>query len=53
MAKVLVVDDDPTVREVVVDYLRAAGHEVREATDGPRRPRRRTRGARPTWSCST
>ena len=35
MAKVLVVDDDATVREVVVDYLRAAGHEVREATDGP------------------
>ena len=34
MAKVLVVDDDATVREVVVDYLRAAGHEVREATDG-------------------
>ncbi len=35
MAKVLVVDDDATVREVVVDYLRAAGHEVREAVDGP------------------
>ena len=35
VAKVLVVDDDPTVREVVVDYLRAAGHEVRQATDGP------------------
>ena len=35
VAKVLVVDDDATVREVVVDYLRAAGHEVREATDGP------------------
>jgi len=35
VANVLVVDDDPTVREVVVDYLRAAGHEVREASDGP------------------
>ena len=34
MANVLVVDDDATVREVVVDYLRAAGHEVREAGDG-------------------
>ena len=34
MSNVLVVDDDATVREVVVDYLRAAGHEVREATDG-------------------
>ena len=28
MAEVLVVDDDPTVREVVVSYLRAGGHEV-------------------------
>jgi len=34
MAKVLVVDDDTTVREVVVDYLRNAGHEVHEAVDG-------------------
>ncbi|MDQ6687896.1 MAG: response regulator transcription factor [Actinomycetota bacterium] len=34
MAVVLVVDDDHTVREVVVSYLRAAGHEVTEATDG-------------------
>jgi DNA-binding response OmpR family regulator len=34
MARVLVVDDDPTVREVVVSYLRAAGHEVEEARDG-------------------
>ncbi len=34
MAKLLVVDDDATVREVVVDYLRNAGHEVREAVDG-------------------
>jgi DNA-binding response OmpR family regulator len=34
VAAVLVVDDDPTVREVVVSYLRAAGHDVAEATDG-------------------
>jgi DNA-binding response OmpR family regulator len=34
MARVLVVDDDHTVREVVVSYLRAAGHEVLEAGDG-------------------
>ncbi|PUA79002.1 response regulator transcription factor [Nocardioides currus] len=34
MARVLVVDDDVTVREVVVSYLEAAGHEVDEAGDG-------------------
>ena len=34
MARVLVVDDDLTVREVVVSYLRAAGHTVAEAGDG-------------------
>ncbi len=34
MADVLVVDDDDTVREVVVSYLRAGGHRVREAGDG-------------------
>jgi DNA-binding response OmpR family regulator len=34
VARVLVVDDDPTVREVVVSYLRAHRHEVDEAADG-------------------
>jgi len=34
MARVLVVDDDVTVREVVVSYLRAGGHDVVEAADG-------------------
>jgi DNA-binding response OmpR family regulator len=34
VSRVLVVDDDETVREVVVSYLRAAGHEVAEASDG-------------------
>jgi DNA-binding response OmpR family regulator len=34
MARILVVDDDVTVREVVVSYLRAAGHDVVEAADG-------------------
>ena len=33
-SKVLVVDDEPTVREVVVSYLRRDGHEVAEAGDG-------------------
>ncbi|MDO8308102.1 MAG: response regulator transcription factor [Actinomycetota bacterium] len=35
MAAVLVVDDDETVREVVVAYLRQAGHDITEAADGP------------------
>ena len=34
MAQILVVDDDPTVREVVVSYLRADDHVVRDAADG-------------------
>ena len=34
MARVLVVDDDHTVREVAVSYLRAHDHEVVEAADG-------------------
>ncbi|HWJ10638.1 MAG TPA: response regulator transcription factor [Nocardioides sp.] len=34
MARVMVVDDDPTVREVVVSYLRARQHDVAEAGDG-------------------
>jgi DNA-binding response OmpR family regulator len=33
-ARVLVVDDEPTVREVVVGYLRRDGHQVSEAADG-------------------
>ena len=34
-ADVLVVDDDPTVSEVVAAYLRRGGHRVRLAADGP------------------
>jgi DNA-binding response OmpR family regulator len=34
MARVLVVDDDHMVREVVVSYLRASGHEVTDCADG-------------------
>lgn len=32
--RVLVVDDEPTVREVVIGYLRRDGHDVAEAEDG-------------------
>jgi two-component system response regulator ResD len=35
MVRVLVVDDDLTVAEVVADYLRQAGLEPRHAADGP------------------
>ena len=35
VADVLVVDDDPTVGEVVAAYLRRTGHEVRLVADGP------------------
>ncbi|WP_370247626.1 response regulator transcription factor [Nocardioides sp.] len=34
MGLILVVEDDATVREVVVSYLRAAGHDVREEAEG-------------------
>ncbi len=34
MTRVLVVDDDPTVREVVLTYLRAEQYDVQEAADG-------------------
>ena len=34
MATVLVVDDEPIVRDVVVRYLRRDGHETREAATG-------------------
>jgi DNA-binding response OmpR family regulator len=34
VAHILVVDDDPTVREVVVSYLRAGGHAVIDVGDG-------------------
>lgn len=42
MPQVLVVDDDPTVREVVVSYLRAHGHQVEECDDGAEALRRLT-----------
>ncbi len=34
MAHVLIVDDEPAVRDVLAHMLRAAGHEVWEAADG-------------------
>ncbi len=34
MANILVVDDDPTARDLIVTVLGYAGHQVREANDG-------------------
>ncbi len=34
MARILVIDDDPRVREVLSAVLNGAGHEVSEAADG-------------------
>ena len=36
MSTVLVVDDEPTIREVVVGYLEREGHRTLEAADGDR-----------------
>jgi DNA-binding response OmpR family regulator len=36
MTKVLVVDDEPTIREIVVGYLERAGFKTLEAADGDR-----------------
>ena len=36
MDTVLVVDDEPTIRDVVVRYLRRDGYETLEAADGNR-----------------
>lgn len=34
MAKILVVDDDATIRQMVVEVLNATGHQVAVAADG-------------------
>jgi two-component system, NtrC family, response regulator AtoC len=36
MARVLIVDDDPDIREILADRLAASGYEVLEAADGKR-----------------
>lgn len=33
--RILVIDDDPLLREFLVDFLQGAGFEVRPAPDGP------------------
>jgi DNA-binding response OmpR family regulator len=34
VAQILVVDDDPAIRQLLTDVLEMDGHEVREAVDG-------------------
>ena len=36
MARVLIVDDDPAILEILTAYLLPEGHEVAQATDGHR-----------------
>lgn len=35
MAKILVIDDEPSILNLVTSYLKAEGYEVFTATDGP------------------
>ena len=51
--RVLVVDDDPTVSDVVRRYLERAGFDVTLAADGPAALRRVRAPSGPTSSCST
>jgi CheY-like chemotaxis protein len=52
METVLVVDDEPTIREVVVRYLRRDGYRTLEAGDGER-ARELVESGEPSRSCST
>ena len=49
----LVVDDDPTVSDVVRRYLERAEFEVTLAADGIGCARPRWQPGDPTWSCWT
>ena len=51
-ARVLVVEDDEAIADVLRRSLRAEGHEVRSAGDGAEALTPPSSSAR-TWSCST
>ena len=53
MARVLVIDDDATVAEVVLAYLERAGLDADHAVDGADRASARPRRPRRTSSSST
>ena len=50
---VLVVDDEPTIAEVVSRYLQRAGYQTRVAGDGPDALAQSSAPSAPTWWCST
>ena len=49
-SRVLVVDDEPMVRDVLVRYLSLDGFEVSEAADGRSALERITENAPTSWS---
>ena len=49
----LVVDDDPFIARLLEIELRAAGYDVRVASDGVAGDRPRPRNAAPTWCWPT
>ena len=53
VAKVLIVDDEPNIREVVGLYLRRDGHDVVSASDGEEALRPLQAATLRTWSFST
>ncbi len=54
MSKILVVDDEPTIVELIEESLRMDGFDTERAYSGEVRRRwRRSVKIRPTWSCLT
>ena len=52
-ARILIVEDHPTMREAMRLVLEGEGFEIDEAADGPGRPRDGAGTTPPTWSSST
>ena len=53
MGSILVVDDEPVVRDVLSRYLTREGYTVSEAADGEAGAQRRSAATRPRRWCST
>ena len=51
--RVLVVDDEESITQLISTVLRYEGFEVRTAESGRDRRQGRARRSAPTWSCST